>query len=133
MSKMGFVRSIRTWLPVTAALAFCVALCGGTSASALPLRLFSSPFPACLPEQLVYGPQESIWFLLRACKGTKGSETPISGVGRLPLNGPSALIVQRVNKLPESLAVGPEGDLWFTEDTYEASEGDPTIGRLTGS
>ncbi|MGD0454004.1 MAG: hypothetical protein ABSB69_10440 [Solirubrobacteraceae bacterium] len=98
------------------------------------MKLFSAPFPAICPHrQLVYGPQESVWFLLRACEGTRGGEVPLSGVGRLPLNGPSALLVRRLDKPPSSLTVGPEGDLWFTEDTYEGSEGAPAIGRLTAS
>jgi hypothetical protein len=71
---IGFRAEHPNVVPVTAVLAFCVALCGGASASALPLKLFSTRFPACLPKQLVYGPQESIWFVLRACRGINGNE-----------------------------------------------------------
>jgi streptogramin lyase len=132
MSRWGLVRCIRALRPVTAGVVFCIALaCCSAPASSLPLKLFSAPFPrSCPPGQIVYGPLESIWFLLRACEGIRGEQTP-SGVGRLPLGGPSALLVRRLNKTPESLALGWEGDLWFTERPYEESEGAPGIGRLT--
>jgi streptogramin lyase len=131
------VRNVRTaWWGAAAGAALCLALaCGGAPASALPLKLFSSPFPSCTPRGLVYGPRESIWFLLRGCEEIRHGElASFSGIGRLPVDGRSALLVRRLAKTPESMTVGPEGDLWFTEDaSNDEGEGDPAIARLTAS
>ncbi len=115
---------------------FMALLARALPASGLPLTLFPSAFSeACVPKQIVFGPEDSMWFLLRGCIVSPGKEEELSGVGRLPLDDPKAQLVQRLNRLPNDLTVGPEGDLWFTEGTaIDAAKGEvPEIGRLTAA
>ncbi len=93
---------------------FVALLARALPASGLPLTLFPSAFPeACLPERLVFGPKDSMWFPLRGCPVSHGTEE-LSGVGRLPLDDPKARLVRRLDTSPSDLTVGPEGALWFT-------------------
>ncbi len=129
----GFVQEMQGWRAVMAGIAVFAALLGrALPASALPLKLFPSPFPeACTQERLVLGPSESFWFLLRGCEVNLGG-AGLSGIGRLPINDPKPQLVLRLKKRPNDLTVGPEGNLWFTEGTAIDSESEsPGIGRLT--
>ncbi|HXB63634.1 MAG TPA: hypothetical protein VNV42_02045 [Solirubrobacteraceae bacterium] len=129
----GFVQEMRGWHAVMAGIVVFAALMGrAVPASALPLKLFPSSFPeACAHQRLVFGPRDSMWFLLRDCVVRPGLEQ-LSGIGRLPINDPRPQLVLRLKALPNDLTVGSEGDLWFTEGTAIDSENEsPGIGRLT--
>jgi streptogramin lyase len=132
MSMTGFVQQMQRWRAMMAGIAIFAALLGrAVPASALPLKLFPSPFPEdCGHEQPVFGPSNSMWFLLRCPIHYGGSEG--SGIGRLPINDPEPRLVRLLKASPKDLTVGPEGDLWFTEGTAIDSESEsPSIDRLT--
>jgi streptogramin lyase len=122
---------------VMAGIVVFMALLGrALPASGLPLTLFPSAIPeACAHKRLVFGPDDSMWFLLHGCAVGHGTEELFGGVGRLPLDDPKAQLVRRLDTSPNDLTVGPEGALWFTESTaIDAAKGEvPEIGRLTAA
>jgi streptogramin lyase len=144
LAKVRFLEGrwcgVRRMRAVMAGIVVFMALLGcAVPASGLPLELFPSAFPeACMPRQLVFGPKDSMWFLLRGCVGGPGTEElpgDVRGVGRLPIDDPKAQLVRRLDTSPNDLTVGPEGALWFTGGTaINPAKGEvPEIGRLTAA
>ena len=129
----GFVQEMQGWRAVMAGIAVFATLVGrAVPASALPLKLFPSPVPeACAHQHLVFGPSDSMWFLLSGCEVNLGGKE-LSGIGRLPINDPKPQLFRRLKAPPNDLTVGPEGDLWFTEGP-PSEGGSPGIGRLTAA
>jgi streptogramin lyase len=121
---------------VMAGIVVFMALLGcALPASGLPLELFPSAIPeACAHKRLVFGPDDSMWFLLRGCAVGHGTEE-LSGIGRLPLDDSKAQLVRRLDTAPNDLTVGPEGALWFTWGTgLDPAAGEVNeIGRLTAA
>jgi uncharacterized repeat protein (TIGR03803 family) len=82
---------------------------------------------ASIPWGIVPGPDNSLWFTNWG--NTPGEVSPNYGsIGKInPLTG-AVTIFDNVNvSMPFTLAVGPDGNLWFTNSM------DSTIGRLTPS
>ncbi|HLM87301.1 MAG TPA: hypothetical protein VK272_14060 [Solirubrobacteraceae bacterium] len=117
--------------PLIAAIAALALPLGLTQpASALPLSFFQSHLPAgCTPEHLIFGPSNSLWFVIRGCEVNNHADA-LSAVEQIPITNPKPKLVKRLKKLPDDLTVGPEGNLWLAEES--SGEHDlPKIGRLT--
>jgi streptogramin lyase len=98
------------------------------------------------PSRLVTGPDGNIWFTEQGAVGANGSRQPTfpapGRIGRITPSGridefttPNQSYPNFVSN-PAGIAVGPDGNLWFTEYSFRAADtltqhGGNMIGRIT--
>jgi virginiamycin B lyase len=87
------------------------------------------PSPPSTPQDIVRGPDGNMWFT-ELDAGSLGRITPQGVIKRFPIAAEDGRVGPRVAgavSQPVNLAVGPDGDLWFTDQGLNA------IGRMTTS
>jgi streptogramin lyase len=94
------------------------------------LKAFVPPYaPPSLPGQITVGPDKALWYVesgLAFAKG-QGSVPSYDGIVRIATDGRiKAFSLASRNLSPLAIASGPDGALWFTDETQR-------IGRMTTS
>jgi virginiamycin B lyase len=96
------------------------------------------------PGRIVTGPDGNLWFTEQSAIGADGAFTPTHPApGKIGRITPSGRITEFTTPTPFSnpagITIGPDGNLWFTEYSYEVRDmpgvqhGGNKIGRITTS
>ena len=116
-----------------------------------PAGVVTGDFPIATaysdPSRIVTGPDGNLWFTEQGAVGARGSYQPtfpsLGKIGRITSSGkitefttPGQVLASASN--PAGIAVGPDGNLWFTEYSYFTKDtmvqhGGNKIGRITPS
>lgn len=93
-----------------------------------------------VPGAIAAGPDGNLWFTVRGLTGQRpGRQRGRDGVSRIARITPTGQITQFPlpdrNRIPRSIAVGPDGNLWFGEEVehYSQRGRGNKIGRITTS
>jgi streptogramin lyase len=81
------------------------------------------------PYRMTLGPEGDVWYTAGAPAGRKaGQHTESSAIGRITPSGQVTEFTKGLSheSLLGQIATGPDGDLWFVNESYE-----PSIGRVT--
>ena len=92
--------------------------------------IFTTSIRPFYPTSIVSGPDGNMWFTdvayNREVPDKIGRITPAGAIVEFPIPGPTSLNFVG----PSAIAVGPDGNLWFT-DLSEGEQGRTFIGRIT--
>src|SRR5579859_1106284 len=113
----------RVFLLCAPLLVLASLLAGCDSKPATPAHTFAGtlsvlhvPAPYTLPGSITLGPDGNLWFPAIAY-GNFGASNPSGAIGRLTPAGAFTMFpLPKSNSYPVQIAVGPDGNLWFTAE-----------------
>ena len=95
---------------------------------------YAIPTADRVPEGITAGPDGDLWFTESGANLIDGPLDPRDAIGKInPTTGAvTEYPVPTVGSLPESIAAGPDGNLWFSEaGSDKIGKIDPTTGAIT--
>jgi virginiamycin B lyase len=96
------------------------------------ITTYAMPSSAGLNSNLIVGPDGNLWFAHANPIPSAGFIIPGTGfIGRITTAGVVTTYPDPSGGNPQSIASGPDGALWFTDDYYPS--GSTAIGRITTS